>query len=269
MAMAAHQAAAQSNAIHVQIKGEGTPVLLLPGFACDGAVWNTTVAQLEPGYAAHIVTYAGFGNVPAIDTPWYPKLKEALIAYVQQLPGNPVYVVGHSMGGNLATELAATLPHKITKIILVDAIPCMRELMMPGVAADNLVYDASYNRQMLQMDSTAMLQYARMMAGNMTNSSTGAATITQWMLQAHRPTFVYGYVDLLKLDLRSTLPNIQADVLILAATFPDPTVVAANYEKQYAQLPNKTMAFAPNSKHFIMYDAPEWFSMQTNAFLKK
>lgn len=260
---------AQSNAIKVQVKGEGIPVLFLPGFACSGAVWNSTINQLSPGMQAHVVTYAGFDGVAPIEMPWYPALKAALIAYVQQLKAQQVYVVGHSMGGNLATELAASLPEKVTKIVLVDAIPCMREVMMPGVPAESIVYDAPYNQQMIKMDSTAMQQYARMMAGNMTNNKEAAETITQWAMQADRTTYVYGYVDLLKLDLRNELPKIKADVLILGAPFPNKEIVAANYAKQYAQLAQKQMEFASNSKHFIMYDAPEWLIAQTNAFLTK
>jgi pimeloyl-ACP methyl ester carboxylesterase len=260
---------AQSHAIKVDVNGSGLPVLFLPGFACSGSVWNETVANLNTGFQAHVVTYAGFDNVPAIDLPWYQALKEALVTHIKSLNSPQVYIVGHSMGGNLATDLAIALPDKVSKILLVDAIPCMRELMMPGVSADMIAYDAPYNQQMLNMDSAAQRKYANMMATNMTNSRAGEDSICKWMMMADRETFVYGYVDLLKLDLRDKLPNIKADVLILGASFPSKEVVQANYEKQYANLPKKEIKFADNSKHFIMYDAPDWFYEQTNTFLRK
>jgi pimeloyl-ACP methyl ester carboxylesterase len=260
---------AQSKAINVSVKGSGIPVLFLPGFACPGSVWDETVKNLAPGFQAHLVTYAGFNKVSPIPMPWYPALKEALKQYIINQHMKQVYIVGHSMGGSLATDLAIALPDRVTKILLVDAIPCMRELMMPGVPADKIEYDAPYNKQMLNMDSAAQRQYATMMANNMTNNKAGSDSIVQWMLKADRRTFVYGYVDLLKLDLRNELPKIKADVLILGASFPNKEVVQANYEKQYAQLINKEMVFASNSKHFIMYDQPDWFYTQTNRFLKK
>jgi pimeloyl-ACP methyl ester carboxylesterase len=260
---------AQSKAIDVSVKGSGIPVLFLPGFACAGSVWDETVKNLAPGFQAHLVTYAGFNNVSPIPMPWYPALKEALKQYIIDQHMQQVYIVGHSMGGNLATDLAIALPDRVTKILLVDAIPCMRELMMPGVPADKIVYDAPYNKQMLNMDENAMKQYVNMMMGNMTNSKAGADTISQWMMKADRKTFVYGYVDLLKLDLRDALPQIKADVLILGASFPSKDIVKANYEKQYANLAKKEIVFANNSKHFIMYDEPAWFYAQTNTFLKK
>jgi hypothetical protein len=46
-------------------------------------------------------------------------------------------------------DIASEIPDRVESLILVDAIPCMRELMMPGVSADHLVYDNPYNNQML------------------------------------------------------------------------------------------------------------------------
>lgn len=50
------------NAIAVKTSGKGQPILLLPGFATPGEVWQQTAAAL-PGYQVHMVTYAGFGGV--------------------------------------------------------------------------------------------------------------------------------------------------------------------------------------------------------------
>jgi pimeloyl-ACP methyl ester carboxylesterase len=73
----------------------------------------------------------------------------------------------------------------------------------------------------------------------------------------------------LKLDLRETLKNVKAPTLILGAPFPDKAVVTANFEKQYTNLPNKTIDIAENSRHFIMFDQPEWLYSKVNAFLNK
>jgi pimeloyl-ACP methyl ester carboxylesterase len=72
---------------------------------------------------------------------------------------------------------------------------------------------------------------------------------------------------LLKLDLREALANVKAKTLILGASFPDEKVVTATFEKQYAKLPVRTLAIAPESKHFIMFDQPQWFYDQVNSFL--
>ena len=91
--------------------------------------------------------------------------------------------------------------------------------------------------------------------------------LTNWMLEADRETWVYGYTDLLKLDLRNSLSNVACETLILGASFPNEEIAKENYEKQYSKLPNKTILMAPKSKHFIMFDQPEWFYETVNNFL--
>ena len=56
---------AVSNRITVTVRGKGPDVLLIPGLACSGAVWEATVAHLEGHYRLHIVQIAGFGGSPA------------------------------------------------------------------------------------------------------------------------------------------------------------------------------------------------------------
>ncbi len=256
----------QPKAVQVVKKGKGTAVLFLPGFTSPGSVWNETIRHL-PKIESHVVSYAGFNGLPPVEMPWYPRLRQELLTYIEQEKLTNLTVIGHSMGGNLAVDIAAALPDRVTRLVLVDAIPCMRALMMPGVPAAQISYDTPYNKQMLEMPNEQFAKMAAGMAGNMTNDEAMADTLTRWALEAHRPTYVYGYTDLLKLDLRGVLPSVKADVLILGASFPDEKVVLENFQKQYAQLPAKTIQIAPASKHFIMFDQPDWLYQKVSAFL--
>ena len=101
----------------------------------------------------------------------------------------------------------------------------------------------------------------------MTTDPTKIETLKQWSIEADRETFVYGYIDLLRLDLRDVLPQVEARALILGASFPNAEIVKGNYEKQYAKLASKQIVIADGSKHFIMFDKPEWFYKNVNSFL--
>ena len=50
--------------IQVEVYGKGNPVLLIPGFTVPGSGWEEVVAYLEPHFECHVVTLAGFGDVP-------------------------------------------------------------------------------------------------------------------------------------------------------------------------------------------------------------
>jgi pimeloyl-ACP methyl ester carboxylesterase len=258
----------QAPSFTVTKTGKGKPVLFLPGFTTPGSVWKETVKHLKGKKESHLFTYAGFGGVAPIDTPWYPSIKKDLLSYIRQKKLSNITIIGHSMGGTLAIDIAAALPGKIDKLILVDALPAMRELMMPGVPADQIQYNTPYNNQMLLMKEEAFRKTATMMADGMTGNKEKTDTIIRWILTTDRKTYVYGFTDLLKLDLREDLTKIKAKTLILGATFPTKEIARATFEKQYGNLNNKNIEMAPGSKHFIMFDQPEWFYNQVNTFLK-
>ncbi len=257
----------QSSSIKVEVIGKGNPVLYLPGFTTPGSIWKETVTHVSTAHEAHLVSYAGFNGIAPIEMPWYNTIKNELIQYIKNQKLTNITVIGHSMGGNLATHLAAEIPNTVSNLIIVDALACMREVMMPGVPADNLQYESPYNNQVINMNEEQFKQTATLMATNMTNKKDKIDDIIKWIMEADRKTYAYGYTDLLKLDLRNALSNIKAKTLILGASFPTSEIAKTNLEKQYINLPNKTLTMASNSKHFIMFDQPEWFYKQVNDFL--
>jgi pimeloyl-ACP methyl ester carboxylesterase len=265
--IAMNVAHAQSNAIRVASSGKGKPVIFLPGYTTPGSVWDETIENLKGKNEIHVVSYAGFNGIRPIEMPWYEAIRKELLTYILVNNLRDIRIIGHSMGGNLAADIASEIPQQIESLVLVDAIPCMRELMMPGVSADQLVYDNPYSRQMLEMSEEKFRENALMMSQQMTLKKDKVDTLVSWSLRADRQTYVYGFTDLLKLDLRPSLSRITAKTLILGAPFPDKAVVTENFEKQYANLKNKTIEIAPESRHFIMFDQPIWFFEKVNNFL--
>lgn len=253
---------AQYNAFSVKVTGKGDPVFLFPGFACTADVWEQTVTAIASNHECHAFTFAGFGNVPAIDTPWLPTIKQQLIQYVQTKKLKNITIIGHSLGGTLGMWLASTEKTMFKKLIAVDALPSTGALMMPNFKASELVYNSPYSQQQLTMDSAKFTALARQMAAGMSLNKTKHQQLIDWMVMADRKTYVYGYIDLLKLDLREDIAAIQIPVTVLAATYPSKQMVEATWNKQLAKLQHKTIAYAENAAHFIMFDQPEWLINQ-------
>lgn len=256
-------------AVYISKKGTGNPILFLPGFTTPGSVWDETIQHLSGAYESHVASYAGFNGLEPIGTPWYTPIRDQLIDYIRREGLSNLTIIGHSMGGNLAIDLASSLKDQVAQLILVESIPCMREVMMPGVPAESLQYNSPYNRQVLQMSDSAFRQMAAGIAQYMSMDTSKVQMITNWSLDADRKTYVYGYTDLLKLDLRDKLKKISARTLILGAPFPNKNVVQANYDKQYANLALKKIMIAENSMHFLMFDQPEWLYNTINDFLSE
>ena len=251
---------AQDYPFKVTVKGTGQPVLLFPGFTCTGAVWENTVAELSKKYECHVFTFAGFGEVKPIVKPWFPKIKNSVEAYVKDNNLRNTIVIGHSLGGTLGLWLATEEEHFYSKIIVVDALPATGALMIPDFNSETLLYDSPWNKQMLAMDDASFDAMATQMSAGMSLNKEKQQQIKEWMVEADRETYVYGYTDLLKLDLREEISKINIPVSILAAAQPYGLEMAkSTYSKQYKNLKDYEIEFAADAAHFIMYDSPEWF----------
>jgi len=96
-------------------------IFLLHGFIQSSLYWEK-LARLfsNAGYLCAMPDLPGFGystrearHVPAKD-------REAIVAELMEAlaPGEPWVVVGHSMGGGIAVNLAAMFPEKVTSLLL-------------------------------------------------------------------------------------------------------------------------------------------------------
>lgn len=243
----------------VEVKGKGAPVLLFPGFGCTGEVWDEIVAEISKTNECHIFTFAGFGNVPAIEGPWLATIKSEIISYVKAKKLKKPTLIGHSLGGTLSLWLASTETDLFKKAIIVDGLPASAALMIPNYKGDIIPYDNPQSKMMLAMDADAFNAMNIQSVSYMCFNKEKQKTIAEWMKTADRKTYVYGYIDMLNLDLREEIAKIKIPVVILAATNPDIETVQKTYKSQYENLPSVTIYYAEKAAHFVMYDQPEWF----------
>lgn len=258
---------AQNKSIQLERNGSGQAIIFLPGFTCPGDVWDETIAELGNKFEYIKVTYPGFGGVDPISIPWYGSIKSELKAFIVENDLSDIIIIGHSMGGMLAMDIAADLQEKVSKMVLVDALPCIRQVMMPDVSEEYITFDNPYNNSMMAMADSTFEKNARLMANGMTNDESRIDLLTKWIVESDRETYVYGYTELLKLDLRNKIGNVSAKTLVISADFIGEDLVLKSLDSQYEKLKNKEIKIAKNSKHFIMFDQPEWFVNELNDFL--
>ena len=100
-------------------RGSGDPVLLIHG--TGGSVWEPLPAQLAAaGYRAVYYDRRGFGgskHEPIKDPPRHTRDAAGLI---EALDATPALVVGHSMGGMLALDLAIRRPEVVRGLVVVE-----------------------------------------------------------------------------------------------------------------------------------------------------
>jgi len=249
----------QHQSFQVELYGNGDPILLFPGFGCPGTVWEDVVTELSKTNECHVFTFAGFGNVPPIEKPWLPKIKEEILTYISDNNLGQITLIGHSLGGALSLWLGTETGLDLKNIITVDALPSTGALMMPNFNSEMIVYDNPYNKQLLELSNDSFEAMASQMASGTVLNEEKKEIIKDWLVHTDRETYVYGYTDLLKLDLRTDISRITVPVTVLAATKPYGLEAVKNTNAdQYKNLKNYEIKFAEESAHFIMFDQPEW-----------
>ncbi|WP_298954085.1 alpha/beta hydrolase [uncultured Nonlabens sp.] len=262
------QVSAQLVSISPTVTGSGNPVLFLPGFASNASVWDVTVNQFSKTNQCHVIDYAGFGKVDPIEFPWLTTILEDLKTYIKTLDNPNLVIVGHSMGGTIATWLASQSDVKIKEIIIVDGLSCTGALMFPNFAPESMIYDSPHNQNMLTMYDTAFEQMAIGMAQGMVASSLHQLQIKESILNCDRKTYVYGFTDYLKLDVRPLLNKITVPVTILGAgKLYGVEGATQTYKNQYKNLSSYNLIVNKDAMHFIMLDAPIWFQKQLQLIL--
>jgi pimeloyl-ACP methyl ester carboxylesterase len=251
----------------VIVKGKGNPVLLFPGFGCSGQIWDETVAEVSKTHTCYIFTFAGFGDVKAIEKLWFLTIKTDIEKYIKENNLEKTSLIGHSIGGTLSLWLASSNPNWFDKIILVDALPASAALMIPNYKGDPIPYDNPQSKNMLSMSDIDFQTMNNQSVQYMCNNTEKQKLIASMFNQVDRKTYVYGYIDMLNLDLRKEIAKIKSPVTILAATNPSIEIVSKTYEDQYKNLPSVHILYAEKSAHFVMFDQPDWFLKQINQIL--
>lgn len=112
--------------IHYTRTGGTKPtVLLLHGIQGNGLMWLRTAQALEATYDLLMPDFRGHGQSSRVETSWSTTLlvKDTL-ALMRELALERPYIVGHSLGADIAGRLAAITPARA--VVLVD--PALRNM---------------------------------------------------------------------------------------------------------------------------------------------
>jgi 3-oxoadipate enol-lactonase len=111
----------QANGIEIfyEEEGAGEPLLLIAGFACDHTNWFKMVPLLAPQYRVIVFDNRGVGQTSAPDAPYsIRQMAEDTASLLEAIELSEVHVAGHSMGGQIAQELALAHPQRVRTLTL-------------------------------------------------------------------------------------------------------------------------------------------------------
>lgn len=109
--------------------GQGSPVIILHGLFGFSDNWQTIAKALAADHLVVTPDLRNHGRSPHLPTHTYPEMSEDLRAFMEEHWMFSAALVGHSMGGKAAMQLALSYPDMVEKLVVVD--------MAPGPAQDS------------------------------------------------------------------------------------------------------------------------------------
>jgi len=105
--------------LHVDVVGDGPPLVLLHGWAMHGGIFAPLVETLRTHRTLHIVDLPGHGHNRGCDVPL--ELEACADAVLDVVPDAPW--CGWSLGGLVALRAASKHPHRVPALAMVCATP--------------------------------------------------------------------------------------------------------------------------------------------------
>jgi len=104
---------------YLQAGRSGPPVVLLHGWGAFKELWWSTLLALAPSYRAFALDLPGHGASPLGGHSHMPAIAAAVSQFCDEHGLDEVALVGHSLGGNVALELALSRPRLVSRLVLV------------------------------------------------------------------------------------------------------------------------------------------------------
>lgn len=270
-------AAAAATLPHISITttGKGSPVVLIPGLSSPREVWADVTPQIARNHRVILVQVNGFGG-SAPGENLKPGLLDGVVAdlhdYLAMQKLGKADVIGHSMGGLLALMLAKAHPEQVGKLMIVDSLPYIGEIFVPGATVAMLSPQAAALRDRMAsqygkpQDAAANAQ----IASGQALTPAARTQVAAWIASADPRVSGEALYEDMTTDLRPDMAGITALITMIypwSAMLPRERAEPL-YRTAYAKAPHVTFVDVRDSGHFVMLDQPAAFAAAVDAFLK-
>jgi pimeloyl-ACP methyl ester carboxylesterase len=245
----------------VEVVGSGPDVILIPGLTASREVWRGTVNAV-PGYRYHLVQVAGFAGTPVrgnasgeVIAPLAAEIARYIRAKGLQRPA----IVGHSMGGTVATMIASRHPAQAGKVMVIDMLPQPAGLV--GSSPERARGLAGALRNLGGSESgRRLISSAIRMFGNAEAEDS----------ESDPDLVARATHELALLDLTPELAKIAVPLTVVYAAPDEARAAQADrtYAAAYARARGARLVRVDRSGHMIMYEQPTRFRAALKEFLR-
>lgn len=249
--------------LHYEITGQGQPILLIHGLGSSTRGWEEQVPFFSQHYQVMTFDVRGHGESDKPPGPYSIPLFAADTAeLITSLGIAPVHVVGLSLGGMIAFQLAVDAPDLVRSLVIVNSGPefivrTFKERL--GVIQRELIVRLLGMRKMGEILSKRLFPRPE-------HEELRRQFVERWA-QNDKRAYLHSLRAIVGWSVADRLSTIRCPTLVIAAD-KDYTPVSLK-EAYVARMPQARLVVIPDSRHATPVERPERFNEALMAFLSK
>jgi len=266
----------EGDPVNVIELGEGPPMVFVHGLSGSWPNWLEQLPVLAAQHRVVAIDLPGFGSSPMpsreISISGYARLLDRLLG---QLGIDAAAVVGNSMGGFIAAELAIAFPQRVERLVLISAagisthgdprtaraIPSLRRAQRILAATGAWVASKSDT-----VARRARLRQATLGVVVRHPSRLPAALAAEQLRGAGKPGFLEALEAILDYDFRERLPEIACPTLIVWGD--SDRLINVRDADVFAELiPDSRKVIFEDTGHMAMLERPAAFNALLEDFI--
>ncbi|MES0873170.1 alpha/beta fold hydrolase [Sinimarinibacterium thermocellulolyticum] len=247
--------------LYYETSGNGTPLLFIHGLGSSARDWEAQIAAFAKDYFVIAVDLRGHGRSGDPPGPYrITDFSRDINRLLDHLGCGPAHVVGVSLGGGIAFQLALDAPERVRSLVVVNSAP---EMILRTPLQKFAIWQRRKLVKWLGLPRFGQILSKKLFPGDPAQAQTFA---TRFAGNRERP-----YTDTLNAligwSIADRLGEIRIPTLILAA---DQDYTPVDFKRAYtAQMPNAELVVIPDSRHALPMERPEAFNRALAAFLGK
>jgi 3-oxoadipate enol-lactonase len=243
--------------LYYERRGEGEPLLLIQGLGGNSLHWGEGfLGGLEKDFELILFDNRGAGRSAALDGEHtIADLAGDALGLLDALEIDRAHVVGISMGGMVAQELALAAPERVRTLTLGCTFPGGPEATMTDMAVVGMLAEAVLSGD---QERTLRVGYEVMIAAEY-GAQEGAYELYSELAgqyQAPIPVLMAQLSAIMGHDTSARLGEIAAPTLVIHGT-EDRLLVAANGELLARLIPGARLELLEGSGHMFFWEQPE------------
>jgi pimeloyl-[acyl-carrier protein] methyl ester esterase len=253
--------------LHVEIRGHGPDLVLLHGWALHGGMWGPWLDRLAEGARLHLVDLPGHGR-----SGWPEEVRDlaGLARAVEPAVPRGAALLGWSLGGLVALELARRRPQALRALVLVSTTPRFLagpnwEHGLPAAVLEEFTRGLAGDYRRTVQNFLALQTRGDEHAG-------ATLRLLRKQLAAHGEPdprgLAAGLTVLREADLRDELPRIALPTLVIAGEHDRLTPPGAGRELAVA-LPSARFRLIGRCGHAPFLSHPEEVLAEVRGFLAR